>query len=48
VELLSRGSWVAVLVLMAVAIASNLVRAGMWLVDRQRRPLAGAGVGGSC
>jgi hypothetical protein len=34
----SRGSWIAVLVVMAVAIAGNLIWAAMWLVQRQRKP----------
>ncbi|KAK3306310.1 histidine phosphatase superfamily [Chaetomium strumarium] len=37
-----RGSWIAVLVVMAVAIAGNLVWAGMWLVQRQRKTAVAA------
>ncbi|KAK4233984.1 histidine phosphatase superfamily [Achaetomium macrosporum] len=33
----SRGSWNAVLVVMVVAIAANLVWAGLWLVKRQKK-----------
>ncbi|KAK4040675.1 histidine phosphatase superfamily [Parachaetomium inaequale] len=35
-ETVSRGSWIAVLVVMAVAIAGNLVWAAMWLVKSRR------------
>ena len=33
----SKGSWIAVLVVMAVAIVGNLVWAGMWLAGRRKR-----------